>query len=61
MLFLVHSPQGVFLNIAPSSSNRPKPVTKIPIAGKVLVPDMGIIMEIDIRAIAMPIVILREL
>ncbi|GCL39701.1 hypothetical protein SR1949_48290 [Sphaerospermopsis reniformis] len=44
--------------IALSSSDKPKAVTKMPIAGKVLVPGMGIIIEIAMRAIATPIVTL---
>ena len=39
--------------IAPSSSCNPKPIIKMPIAGKVLVPGIGIIIEIDISAIAL--------
>jgi len=38
--------------IKPSLSSKPKPTTKIPIAGKVFVPGMGIIMEIAIKLTA---------
>ena len=47
----INKPQ---IQIKPSSSSKPKAVTKIPIAGIVLVKGTGIIIEIAINAIALP-------
>ena len=41
--------------IHPSFSCSPKPIVKIPIAGNVFVPGIGIIIEIDISIIIKPI------
>ena len=43
--------------IRPSSSYRPKAVTKIDMAGRVLVPGMGNIIDMAIRAMVSPITV----
>ncbi|MCC0179743.1 GGDEF domain-containing protein [Waterburya agarophytonicola K14] len=55
LLESIHSANEV---LCVTHSSKPKAVTKMPIAGKVLVPGIGIIMEIDIKAIAQPRIIL---